>query len=161
MYWFLNEKIDLYGIDQSQASIAELKTLYPLLPEGNLQSCAVEHLPFEDNFFDHIISSAVLHFANSVSQFQDMLAEMIRVLKQGGSLFIRMTSDIGIEDKVRPIKDGVYIIPDQSKRFLLTRSLLADILKKYPLSVIEPFKTVNVDDIRCMSTLILQKEPQH
>ena len=161
MHWFLNEKIDIYGTDQDQFSIAQLKTLYPLLPEDNLQSCAVEHLPFEDNFFDHIISSAVLHFANSVSQFQDMLAEMIRVLKQGGSLFIRMTSDIGIEDKVRLIKDGVYIIPDQSKRFLLTRSLLADILKKYPLSVIEPFKTVNVDDIRCMSTLVLQKEPQH
>jgi ubiquinone/menaquinone biosynthesis C-methylase UbiE len=87
-----------------------------------------------------------------------MLAEMVRVLKPGGSLFIRMTSDIGIEDKVKPSGNGVYIIPDGSKRFLLTRTLLADIPNKVPLSFIEPFKTVNVDDIRCMSTLVLQKE---
>lgn len=158
MHWFLNEKIDIYGIDENEVSITELKTFYPLLPEDKLQSCAVEHLPFENNFFDHIISSAVLHFANSLLQFQAMLAEMIRVLKPGGSLFIRMTSDIGIEDKVKHIKDGVCIIPDQSRRFLLTRSILADMVKKYPLSFIDPFKTVNVEDIRCMSTLILQKE---
>lgn len=157
MHWFLKEKMEIYGIDENEASISELKRLYPLLQEEKLQSCAVEHLPFENDFFDHIISSAVLHFANSISQFQAMLAEMSRVLKHGGSMFIRMTSAIGIEDKVRLVKDGVYIIPDQSRRFLLTRSIVADIVKKYPLSIIEPFKTVNVDDIRCMSTLILQK----
>lgn len=158
LHWFLNEKIDVYGIDQNTVSINELKAAYPLVSPIRFQSCPVEHLPFENNFFDHVISSAVLHFANSISQFQDMLAEMVRVLKPGGSLFIRMTSDIGIEDKVQSIGDGVYIIPDHSKRFLLTRPLLTDVLRKYLLSFIEPFKTVNVDDIRCMSTLVLQKE---
>ena len=161
LHWFLNEKMDVYGIDQNTASINELKAAYPLVSPTRFQSCPVEHLPFENNFFDHVISSAVLHFANSVSQFQDMLTEMVRVLKPGGTLFIRMTSNIGIEDKVQSIGDGVYIIPDHSKRFLLTRSLLADVLGKYPLSFIEPFKTVNVDDIRCMSTLVFQKEQQH
>jgi tellurite methyltransferase len=82
---------------------------------------------------------------------------MVRVLKPGGSLFIRMTSDIGIENKVKVINDGVYLIPDGSTRFLLTKSLLASIFQQYPLSFIEPFKTVNVDDMRCMSTLVLQK----
>ena len=161
LHWFLNENMDVYGIDQNPVSINELKAEYHLLAADRLQSCSVENLPFENNFFDHVISSAVLHFANSVSQFQTMLAEMVRVLKPGGSLFIRMTSDIGIEDKVKPIGDGVYMIPDHSKRFLLTRSLLSGILQQHPLSFIEPFKTVNVDDIRCMSTLVLQKEQKH
>jgi SAM-dependent methyltransferase len=158
LHWFLNEKMDVYGVDLNPGAINELKAAYPSLPADRLQSYPVEHLPFENNFFDHVISSAVLHFANSISQFQGMLAEMVRVLKPGGSLFIRMTSDIGIEDKVKPSGDGVHIIPDGSKRFLLTRTLLADIPNKVPLSFIEPFKTVNVDDIRCMSTLVLQKE---
>jgi len=158
LYWFLKEKMNVYGIDQNPVSINELKTVYPSLRADRFQSCPVEHLPFENNFFDHVISSAVLHFAKSISQFKDMLAEMVRVLKPNGSLFIRMTSDIGIEDKVKSIGDGVYFIPDGSKRFLLTKTLLADILNTYPLAFIEPFKTVNVDDIRCMSTLVLQKE---
>ena len=115
-------------------------------------------MPFQDNYFDHIISSAVLHFADSVSQFHSMITEMVRILKPKGSLFIRMTSNIGIEDKVQLINDGVYTIPDGSTRFLLTRQLLAMVMKKYQLSFLEPLKTVNVDDIRCMSTLVLQKD---
>ena len=87
-----------------------------------------------------------------------MLAEMVRVLKTGGSLFIRMASNIGIEDKVVPVKDAVYLIPDGSNRFLLTRQLLAGVLQRHPLFFIEPFKTVNVDDKRCMSTLIFEKK---
>lgn len=161
LHWFLKEEMDVYGIDRDAVSINELKASYPSLPSDRFQTSSVEQLPFKNNFFDHIISSAVLHFANSHSQFHNMLAEMIRVLKPGGSLFIRMTSDIGIEDKVKPVGDGVYMIPDHSKRFLLTRSLLTDVLKRYPLSFIEPFKTVNVDDIRCMSTLVLKKEKSY
>jgi len=158
LHWFLKENIAVYGVDLNPGAINELKAAHPTLSSDRFQSCSVEHLPFENNSFDHVISSAVLHFANNISQFQNMLTEMVRVLKPGGSLFIRMTSDIGIEDKVKPIGDGVHIIPDHSKRFLLTRTLLAEMLYKYPLSFIEPFKMVNVDDIRCMSTLVLQKE---
>ena len=83
---------------------------------------------------------------------------MYRVLKPGGNLFIRMTSDIGIENRVRALEEGVYLIPDGSTRFLLTRSLLGQVMKKYSFSFLEDFKTVNVNDIRCMSTLVLQKE---
>ena len=86
-----------------------------------------------------------------------MLTEMVRVLKTNSSLFIRMTSDIGIENKVKPIGDGVYIIPDGSKRFLLTKTLLKECMQENNLSFLEPLKTVNVDDLRCMSTLVLQK----
>ena len=157
LQWFLNEDIELYGIDQNAVAIKELKNAYPLLPAERFQSCPVEHLPFNNNFFDHVISSAVLHFAKSVSQFQAMLAEMVRVLKPDGSLFIRMTTDIGIEGRVKLINDGVYLIPDGSSRFLLTRSLLADIRQQYPLSFAEPFKSVNVDDMRCMCTMVFQK----
>ncbi len=87
-----------------------------------------------------------------------MLDEMYRVLKPGGSLFIRMASDIGIEDKVQCIGENVYKIPDGSTRFLLTRDLLNQTLRRYSFTFLEDFKTVNVNDIRCMSTLVLQKK---
>lgn len=157
MYWFLQNDFAIYGTDINETAIAQLKSANPDLPAERLQIAAVEKSPFTDNYFDHIISSAVLHFANSTQHFKAMFTEMVRVLKINGSLFIRMTSDIGIENKVKPISDGVYIIPDDSKRFLLTKTLLAECMQENNLSFLEPFKTVNVDDLRCMSTLVLQK----
>lgn len=157
LHWFLQNNISIYGIDTNEDVISNLKTKFPLLPAERFQQSSVEKIPFENNYFDHVISSAVLHFADTTFQFYFMMAEMIRVLKPKGSLFIRMTSDIGIENKVELISNGVYNIPDGSKRFLLTRPILADLIQKYKLSFLEPLKTVNVDDIRCMTTLLLQK----
>ncbi len=157
MQWFLQNNFDIYGIDIDNKAIKEFKKANPGLSDNRLQVSSVEKMPFSDNYFDHIISSAVLHFAENTAQYTEMLAGMIRVLKPGGSLFIRMTSDIGIEDKIKLIADGVYHIPDGSNRFLLTRSLLTETMQQHGLTFIEPLKTVNVDDTRCMSTLLLQK----
>lgn len=157
LHWFVQNNMLIFGIDQDEFAIGQLRQNYPSLPAERFLHSAVEKLPFADNHFNHLISSAVLHFAKSTLHFHQMLAEMVRVLQPHGSLFIRMTSDIGIEGKVNLIKDGVYNIPDGSERFLLTRHLLADTMQKNQLNFLEPFKTVNVNDMRCMSTLVLTK----
>ena len=157
LHWFLQSGVTIYGIDNNEEAIYTLKQNNSLLPDKRFQISSVEEMPFPDNYFDNIISSAVLHFAKSTLQFKQMLSEMVRVLKPSGSLFIRMTSDIGIENKVELLENGVYVIPDGSIRFLLTKSLLAELMKQHSLSFLEPLKTVNVNDIRCMSTLLLQK----
>ncbi len=69
-----------------------------------------------------------------------------------------MTSLSGIEDKAKALKDGIYDLPDLSTRFLLTTTLLEQIINDYALLPIEPVKTVNVNDVRCMCTLVLQKQ---
>ncbi|HEY5463141.1 MAG TPA: class I SAM-dependent methyltransferase [Hanamia sp.] len=157
MKWFLQNDFEIYGVDSSEAAIIHLKEVNDSLPPLRLQVAGLEKLPFEENYFDHVICSAVLHFAVDVNHFRQMLSEMLRVLSPSGTLFIRMTSDIGIEDKVKLISNGNYQIPNGSMRFLLTRSLLAECMKEFSLKFLEPFKTVNVDDQRCMSTLLLQK----
>lgn len=159
MHWFLYSGMEIYGIDRDSYVIDELKALHPEIPGERLLSCPVESIPYPDDFFNHIISSAVLHFAEGPDQFLAMWQEMVRVLKPGGSLFVRMASDIGIENRVEPMGSGVYLIPDGSMRFLLTKTWLKTLLDIFPLSLLEPFKTVNVDDLRCMSTLVLQKMP--
>jgi ubiquinone/menaquinone biosynthesis C-methylase UbiE len=157
MHWFLQNNMAITGMDQNEEAITQLKTSNPALPKDRLQVCPVEKIPFQDNYFDHVICSAVLHFATGTNHFKEMLAEIVRVTRPSGSIFILMTSDIGIENKVSHIGDGVYTIPDGSKRFLLTKAILAEIIQQYNLSLMEPLKTVNVNDIRCMSTLILLK----
>lgn len=158
LFWFLQNNMEVYGIDKDETPINYLKSTHFQFPGNRFQVAEVEKLPFEDNFFDHIISSAVLHFATGTFKFTDMMKEMVRVLKRNGSLFIRMATDICIEDKVKLIEDGVYLIPDGSIRFLLTQPLLTSTMQDLHLSFLEPQKTVNVADRRCMSTLVLMKD---
>lgn len=156
LHWFLQNNYQINGIDASEVAIDELKAGFPNFSRA-FSVASLEQTNFKDDHFDHIICSAVLHFAINAGHFNFMFAEMVRILKPGGTFFIRMTSDIGIEDKVQPLADGVYLIPDGSTRFLLTRKILAVCIQQHNLSFIEPLKTVNVDDLRCMSTLLLEK----
>jgi ubiquinone/menaquinone biosynthesis C-methylase UbiE len=157
LHWFLRNDFVIYAIDADAAAIQELRQTYSMLPSERFRVNGVEQTSFGTNFFDGIISSAVLHFARNTAHFFAMLDEMYRVLKPGGHLFIRMASDIGIEDRVQLVEDGVYFLPDGSTRFLLTRRLLAQLISRYSFSFLEDFKTVNVNDLRCMSTLVLHK----
>ena len=156
LHWFLQNVFNINGIDSNMVAIEELKDKYPDL-RNSFKVAAIEKSGYTENHFDHIICSAVLHFAKNTAHFKSMLQEMVRILKPGGTLFIRITSDIGIEDKIMHIDDGVYLVPDGSIRFLLTRSLLTTCMQQYQLNFVEPLKTTNVADERCMSTLVLQK----
>ena len=157
LFWFLKNEIDIYGIDKDETPVNYLKSLYPDFKTERFQVAETDQLRFENNFFDHVISSAVLHFAESTPHFYKMVKELVRVLKPKGSLFIRMASTIGMEDKVKLIEDGVFHIPDGTARFLLTRTLLENAMQENNLFFIEPLKIVNVNNIRCMSTLVLMK----
>lgn len=157
MHWFINNKLKIFGVDSSEAAIINLINKYQNLPAENFLVANLESLPFTDGYFNHVICCAVLHFARSLQHFQEMVAELVRVTVEGGTLFMRMASDIGIEDKVKLLENGNYKIPDGSMRFLLTKEILAAVMLKYNLDFVEPLKTVNVNDLRCMSTLILKK----
>ena len=154
---FIDDDFSVVGIDKDSELIDELNRKYSDKNNVEFQVSELETLPFDDNSFDHIICNAVLHFATSTNQFYKMLDEMYRVLKPGGSLFIRMTSVFGIENKIELLSEGVYRIPDGSIRFLLTENLLKELMISFKLEFIEPLKTVNVNSVRCMSNLILRK----
>jgi tellurite methyltransferase len=99
IHWFVQNNFEIYGIDSSEAAIINLRNEYPTLPAENLQVSLIEKLPFPDHFFDHVISSAVLHFAASTTHFKAMMGEMLRVLKPNSTLLIRLTSDKALKTK--------------------------------------------------------------
>jgi len=156
MHWFYKNNYNLYAIDRDVEQIEYIKHLYPEWL-NKFSVASLSQLPYQNAFFDHIICSAVLHFASNTDHFKIIFAELMRVLKTSGTLFIRMTSTIGIEDKITHIKDGVYALGDESNRFLLTPDLLSEIMITHKLSFLEPLKSTNVSDLRSMSTVVLQK----
>ncbi len=153
-FYFFKNNFNLIGID---SDIPKIKSLQQQFSKDTFLVSSVNKIPFQEAQFDYIICNAVLHFAKNEEELLQMFSELFRVLTPKGTLFIRMTSNIGIENKVKAIKNGVYQIPDGSKRFLLTRKLLNELQEMFSFDFLEPLKTVNVNDLRCMSTLVLQK----
>ena len=151
--WFYQNDFNLAGIDADAERIAEAKLTYPNI-SVNLSVANLDSLPFGENIFDHVICSAVLHFARSKDHFDTMFFQLLRVLKPDGTLFIRVASDIGLNDKKPWVQDGVT---KTAGNFYVTREIITEILKRYPLKLIEPVKTTNVQDLRAMTTLVFQK----
>lgn len=157
LHWFVQQGFQVFGTDRDPAALEALRQNYPDLLENQFRLAPVESLPFPEEHFNHIICSAVLHFAENQAHFEQMFQEMIRVLKPGGSLFIRVATNVGLEEKMIPLGHGRFHLPDGSDRFLLTRPLLDKVMQENGLQLLEPFKTVLVDDLRSMSVLVLQK----
>jgi tellurite methyltransferase len=157
LHWFVQEGFSVFGTDRDPEAVAALRQHYPEVPSSCFQVAAVETLPFPDAFFQHIICSAVLHFAENELHFEQMFVEMIRVLSPGGSLFIRVTTDVGLEGKTIPLGHGRFFLPDGTERFLLTRKTLDQLLQQHRLSLLEPFKTVLVEDVRSMAVVVVGK----
>jgi len=156
-HYFINNNYEVYGVDQKKENIQALLEQNPKANPKNFSQNKLEKIPFPDNYFDHVICNAVLHFARSKDNFDTMVQEIIRVVKPKGNIFIRMTSNFGIEEKVQSIGNGVYQLPDHSTRFLLDASILEELQKNNSIQFLEPLKTVNVNNMRCMSNLILSK----
>lgn len=162
LVYFLREGFEVYGIDQNPQAIENVrnlaKSLAYQLPSENFRIAKVEEIPFHDKSFDAIISSAVLHFAEDEKHFSNMLEEMWRVLKTGGLLIVRLASSIGIEDKIKLIKNRRYLLPDGSERFLVDEELLTHWTNQLGGIFAEPIKTTNVQNLRCMTTWVLRKK---
>jgi SAM-dependent methyltransferase len=161
MAYFLQSGYQVYGVDSSADNIAWVKQLAAPFsdssPQENFSIGLVENLPFDDEKFDLVISSAVLHFANDDRHFGEMLNSMWRVIRPGGYLFCRLASDIGIGNLVRPIGNGRYLLPDGSERFLVNQEMLLSFTRALGASLHEPIKTTNVQNLRSMTTWCMRK----
>lgn len=160
LIYFLKNGYEVFGVDQNadavQAGQDLASKLSPNLPKENFNVAAADELPFADDSFDLVISSAVLHFAHNRVHFEAMVAEAFRVLKPGGYFFARLASDIGIEELVSPLGDGRCLLPDGSTRFLVNQDTLLDQASLFG-RLHEPLKTTNVQNLRCMTTWCVQK----
>lgn len=161
LVYFLQNGFKVYGVDPSTDAVTAIKQMSKQLSAShnskNFKVATSEKLPFKDNYFDLVISSAVLHFALDEYHFEAMLESMWRVLKPGGFFFARLASDIGIEALVQSLGDRRYLLPDGSERFLVDEPMLLHQTAKLNGYLYEPIKTTNVQNLRCMTTWCMQK----
>ncbi|CAN5881071.1 MAG: class I SAM-dependent methyltransferase [Acidobacteria bacterium] len=161
LVYFLRSGYEVFAVDQNPQAIEQVrllaKALNPILSSENFQVSTVEKMPFQNERFDTVISNAVLHFASDQRHFYQMIEEMWRVLGKGGLFFARLASTIGIEDKIELIEKRRYSLPDGSERFLVDEQFLITATNQLGGIWVEPLKTTNVQNLRCMTTWVLQK----
>jgi hypothetical protein len=85
-----------------------------------------------------------------------MVDELWRVLAPGGLLFARLASSIGIESALSDTIGRVRL-PDGSDRFVVDEQLLLDTTHNLRGRLIDPIKTTNVQNQRCMTTWVVEK----
>ncbi len=152
---------DVFGIDADPGQIERIRTAAseaaPSLPLTNFAVGRLADLPFADHYFDAVICSAVLHFAEDSSEFEAMVAEMWRVLATNGVLFCRLASTIGMEDRVTHLRDRWHHLPDGSDRFLVDEEYLIRVTHNLGGELLDPLKTTIVQDMRAMTTWVFKK----
>jgi ubiquinone/menaquinone biosynthesis C-methylase UbiE len=162
LVYLLQSGVEVFATDADAGAIDYVRklaaTLSPGVPQTNFRVEPVEHMTFPDGFADVVISSAVLHFARDHDQFSAMLVEMWRVLKPAGMLFARLASSIGMESRVRPLSDGRFLLPDGSQRYLVDEARLLGLTENLAGRLLDPIKTTIVQNQRCMTTWVVQKE---
>jgi len=162
--YLIRKSFDVWGVDKEAEAIRELKehcsNWNPKYDTTKFSIADLIDLPFPEQHFDWIISSAVLHFAENQSHFIQLFDEMVRVLAPNGVIWFRMTTKHTIEHLAQQIQDEVYVLPDGSTRYLLDLMILKTMMRKHQLQLVDPFKTVNISDVRTMATVVLQKRSQ-
>lgn len=154
---------EVFGIDSSPAEVERIRTVArrdaPGLPPENFLAGRLDQLPFPDAHFDAVICCAVLHFAESERHFEAMVHELWRVLAAGGVLFARLASTIGIEERVRREHGRRFHLPDGTDRFLVDEEYLLELSARLGGTLLDPLKTTNVQNRRCMTTWVLRRPP--
>lgn len=161
LVYFLRNGYEVFGVDQDPDAVSQVRRLAaqlaPRLPPENFQVSDVAGMPFQDESFDAVLCNAVLHFAKDEAHFDRMIDRMWRLLKPGGLFFARLASTIGIEDRITPLQGRWHRLPDGTDRFLVDESILAQAARRLGASWAEPLKTTLVQDLRSMTTWVLQK----
>lgn len=152
--WFIENGLEVHACDIDAERISELKDT---IPGAAFQVSDLASLPYSDAKFDHIICSAVLHFSKDEDHFMKQFSELSRVLKQGGSLFVRMCSFQGLDSAEQDLGDGRFLLKDGTERFVATSEQLKSVMEANSLHFLELPKSVNVNELRSMSVWVFQK----
>ena len=139
------------------ASVRRLAAgLNPALPPDRIHCGPLEALPWDDGSVDAIICSAVLHFARDDEEFGAMVTEMWRVLAPGGLFFARLATSIGLEHRL-PADDRTHAAARRLGSLPRRRADPPDLDETLGGTLADPLKTTNVQNMRCMTTWVMEK----
>jgi 2-polyprenyl-3-methyl-5-hydroxy-6-metoxy-1,4-benzoquinol methylase len=123
-----SNNIDFYGMDASKLDITFAENLRPLLNLNNIifELGNIEKLPYQDSFFDIVVSSEVLEHMEHAEAF---LLEIKRVLKNNGIAIISTPNEDNTAIKIRRIFKSAH--KSSGEDILTEKTQMQDIDNKY------------------------------
>lgn len=159
--YFLRSGCDVYAVDEDADALDHVREmaagLAPRLPPDHFRVEKIEGMTVPAAAFGLVICSAVLHFAEDEEHFQRMLDGLWRATAPGGLLFMRLSSTIGMEARLEKLESGRYRMPTGGEWFLVTEAKLLLATGRLQGEMAEPLRSVNVQNLRSMTTWILRK----
>jgi len=163
LHYFFKRGHSVAAVDSSPVAIEQTSRLAIELGHspvpGQFRVEAVEDMSFDDRAFDLVICNAVLHFARDFGHFEAMVEALSRVVRSGGIVFCRLASTIGLESFLDDAAEtpGWHRLPDGSDRFLVDLDTLISITERLGVELVDPIKTVNVQNLRCMTNWVWRR----
>jgi tellurite methyltransferase len=159
--YFFRSGCEVWAVDGDADALDHVRemaaALAPDAPADRFRVEKIESMTVPAGAFDLVICSAVLHFAEDEEHFQRMLDGLWRAAAPGGLVFMRLSSTIGIEDRVQKTESGRYRMPTGGEWFLATEAKLLLATQRLGGEMAEPLRSVNVQNLRCMTTWVLRK----
>ncbi len=155
--WFARNGFEVFGIDSDEGAVNKLAAAN-LAPAGNIVHGSATALPWPDSRFQGVICNALLHLLRDRDEFDAVLRETWRVLAPGGLWFARLATTLSMEQHAQDLGDGHFRMPGTQWDILPTS--LEDMLRwteDLGATLLEPVKTVNVQNTRAMATWVMQK----
>ena len=165
LHYFLKAGYDVAACDPRPEAIEKVEGLAAELAPGfdskknggAFRLEAIEENTFDTESFEVVICNALLHFAKDDAHMRAMLTGCWRLLRPGGLFFARLASNIGIEGLVQPLGNRRFLLPDETERYLVDEQLLLQLTEELGAELLDPIKTTNVQNLRCMTTWVMRR----
>ena len=161
LVYLMRAGFEVSGLDRDprvvEAVRRQARQHAPHLPADAFRVESLEDSSFADACADVVLCNAVLHFARDHDHFDAELDGAWRLLAPGGLFFARLASSIGIETSVRPRGGGRFSQPDGSEAYLVDLDRLLAATARLGGELVDPIKTTNVQDLRCMTTWVVRR----
>jgi tellurite methyltransferase len=157
LVWFARNGFEVFAIDIDAGAIDKQRAA-GFAPPANFVQGTAAALPWPDGHFHGVICNALLHVLADREEFMAVLRETWRVVAPGGVWFARLATTLSMEKHAEPLGNGRYRMP--GTRWDILPSSLEEMLKwtqELGGKLLDPIKTVNVQNTRAMATWVMQK----
>jgi ubiquinone/menaquinone biosynthesis C-methylase UbiE len=138
---FQKNGFKVYGCDSSASALSMARAM---LPQADFQQCDMGLLPYHDQCFDGIVCHAVIQHG-TVATIQKTIAEIHRVLKCGGALFLTVISTEHPEyltgQEIEPgTKMNIDAIDGDMPHHYFTESEMKDLFGDFAIEKLEHYR---------------------
>jgi ubiquinone/menaquinone biosynthesis C-methylase UbiE len=154
LIWFARNGFETYALDRDAGCIARVQRD---VPGVHAVTGSADALPWPDGHFQGVLCNALLHMLPDHETFQRVLHESWRVLAPGGTWFARLATTLSMESLARPTSSGRYEMPGGWEVLPTTLDEMLDLTRQLGGKLLDPIKTVNVQNQRAMATWVMTK----